>query len=229
MKVERGELAQLLQDAAAELNAAAVADENRDPFWQRRYGERGQRFMLSDGVHHFNYLAEAVRAGNPHVLEKYARWLRSVLVTRGMCSEHLADGFRVRAAHIAARGWRHAWIALDLLKCAANSLTYTDPDAAGIVPGAGGPPLPALAGLARAHGLELADVEFDARHLLSYLSDALAFDRPSILHDHLTWRGPFERQRGRPAAYLPDLLAALVPHLDGPPAELLRAAAEAHA
>lgn len=219
------ELAQRILDAAPELNAAAVADENHDPFWRARYGDRGQRFMLADGVHHFQYLAESVRAGSPHGLEKYVRWLRSVLVFRGMCSEHLADGLRIRAHHIAARGWRDAWRAVDLLHTAAASLIYTQPDAAGLVPSAGGPPLPPLQGLARAHDLSEADVAFDARHLLSYLADALAFERPAFLLDHLAWRAPFERSRGRPAPYLPALLAALVPHVDGHASELLRAAA----
>lgn len=222
-------LAQRILDAAVALNTAAVADENRDPFWLSRYGERGQRFMLSDGVHHFNYLAEAVRAQNPHVLEKYARWLRSVLVTRGMCSEHLADGLRIRATHIAAQGWRDAWQANDLLKCAIDSLTYTTGEAVGLVPGAGGPPLPPLQAIARAHGVDAGDVAFDARHLLSYLADALAFDRPAILRDHLAWRAPFERSRGRPAAYLPALLTELVDHVDEPAAALLRDAPEARA
>lgn len=224
----RAELAQRLLAAADELNAAAVAEENRDPFWRGRYGERGQRFMLADGVHHFNYLAEAVRAGTPRVLEKYAGWLRSVLVTRGMCSEHLADGFRIRAAHIAARGWRESWIAIDLLKSAVDSLIHVHPDALGVVPGAGGPPLPPLSDLARVHRIDLLAVEFDARHVLSYLADAIAFDRPGLLREHLAWRADFEAgHRGRPRGYLPDLLAALVPHLDGLAAELLRANTEA--
>jgi hypothetical protein len=212
--------------AADALNAAAVADEHRDPFWSDRYGERGHRFMLSDGVHHFNYLAEALRAGSTHVLEKYARWLRSVLVTRGMCSEHLADGLRIRARHITALGWPDTRPAVDALHAAAASLAYTTPPAAGLVLAQSDPLPPACAVLTR--HLAVDAVHHDARHLLSYLADALALDRPDLLRDHLAWRVGFERRRGRRDTYLPALLAALVDHTSSaPPAQaLLRAAAE---
>jgi len=205
----------LLAEAAA-LNAAAVDDEYRDPFWMDRYGERGRKFALSDGMHHFGYLAEAVRAGSPGVLVKYTRWLRSVLVTRGMCSEHLADGFRIRARKIAAQMWPDGEPALDLLAAAVDALTYEQPPAADLVP------LPVDDVLPRFTALGLADRRHDARHLLSYLADALAFERPSLLHEHLAWRVGFERRRGRPARQLHDFLAALASRLaDGGPARAL--------
>lgn len=221
-------LPERLLTVADALNAAAVADEHRDPFWADRYGERGHRFMVSDGVHHFNYLAEALRAGSNHVLEKYARWLRSVLVTRGMCSEHLADGFRIRARHITALGWPDAQPAVDALHAAAASLAYTDPPAAALALGPGDPLPPACAVLTR--HLAVDAVHHDARHLLSYVADALVLARPDLLRDHLAWRVGFERRRGRRDTYLPALLAALADHAStsSPPAhELLRAAVEA--
>lgn len=212
--------------AAPELNAAAVDDEHRDPFWWDRYGERGLLFMREDGMHHYQYLAEAVRAGHHHVLTKYVRWLRSVLVTRGMCSEHLADGLRVRARHLAARGWPDAGPALAAFVAAVDALTHADEPAAGLVPDPG-EPLPLCAPVAVAHGLDAVSVHHDARHLLSYLADALALGRPDLLHDHLAWRRGFEQRRGRPPAFLPDLLAALTDHAPaGPARDLLRAVQE---
>ena len=215
-------LAQRLLAGADALNAAAVADEYRDPFWSDRYGEQGRKFAVSDGMHHLGYLAEAVRAASPIVLVKYTRWLRSVLVTRGMCSEHLADGLRIRARHIAAMAWPDAAPALALLAAAVDALTYGHPPAADLVPRPDDDVLPGFT------ALDPAERRHDVRHLLSYLADALAFDRPALLHDHLAWRVGFERRRGRPDGLLRDLLAALAASLPGGPARaLLLAAAEA--
>jgi len=218
-----------LRRAAHGLNLAAVEEEYRDPFWWDRYGERGLGFAQADGQHHFDYVAEAVLAGNPHVMAKYARWLRSVLVTRGMSSEHLADGFRIRARKLADTAWPDVQPCLDALATAADALLHGDPPAAGLVPHPGARPLPLWTALARDHTLDVADIHHDARHLLSYLADALAMARPDLLRDHLVWRAGFERRRGRSDAYLPALLAALTTHVAAaPPAHaLLTTAAEA--
>ncbi|HEY0136958.1 MAG TPA: hypothetical protein VGB85_22905, partial [Nannocystis sp.] len=165
-----------LRSATPELNLAAVEEEYRDPFWWDRYGERGHRFAVEDGQHHFSYVAEAVAGGSPQLLARYARWLRGVLVARGMCSEHLADGFRIRARVLAARGWPHVDLALAAFTAAEDALRYTEGPAAGLVPAPGDPP--PGSDVAAAFAVPADEVAHDARTLLSYLADALALANP---------------------------------------------------
>lgn len=206
-----------LRAAAAELNLAAVAEEYQDPFWSDRYGERGRRFAVADGMHHFSYVAEAVAAGSPALLVKYARWLRSVLVARGMCSEHLAEGLRIRARLVAAR-WPDAAPALAAFAAAEAALQRSDGPGAAL---AGVDREAVTATLTRSSGVPAAGVADDVRVVLSYLGDALAAEDPEIVLGHLGWRAGFDQRRGRPAGYTRSLLAALVAAIPAPRARAL--------
>ena len=196
-----------LRSATAELNLAAVDEEYKDPFWSDRYGERGRRHAVEDGQYHFSYVAEAVAAGSMHLLERYARWLRSVLVARGMCSEHLADGFRIRARLLTGPEWPDAGPALAAFGCADAALRYHEGPAAGLVPAATRP--------ADRIGDESTD---ELRILRSYLADALALARPTTWIDHAVWRVGFDARRGRPRGHTRALLDALHEQLAGSPA-----------
>lgn len=217
-------LLERLRAATPVLNLAAVDEEYADPFWWDRYGERGRRFMLADGQHHYGYVAEAVAGGSTALMIRYARWLRGVLVSRGMCSEHLADGFRIRARLLAERGWKDVAPALAAFAVGEAALRHDEGPAAGVLPEPGAR-LP-LAG----EGIVGTDAErqHEARTLLSYLADALAEGRPQILLEHLAWRRGFDERRGRPAGHTPALLRALASTLPAasPAAELLAQALE---
>jgi len=197
-----------LRAEAPALNLAAVDEEYKDPFWWDRYGERGRRFMIEDGQHHYSYVAEAVAAGSTGLMVRYARWLRGVLTSRGMCSEHLADGFRIRARVLAARGWDDVAPALAAFAAGEAALRHDEGPAAGVVPEYGQRvELPAtLAG-------SDAELQHEARTLLSYLADALADERPQRLREHLAWRRGFDARRGRGEDHSPALLRALAPTL----------------
>ncbi len=211
-----------LRAAALELNLAAVDEEYHDPFWWDRFGERGRRFALEDGMHHFSYVAEAVAAESPALLVKYARWLRSVLVSRGMCSEHLAEGLRIRARRVGER-WPDAAPAVAAFAAAEASLQYTDGPAA---PLAGVDVAGPAAALASTWALPAEDIAHALRALLSYLADALAANEPEILLAHVEWREGFDRRRGRPDGYTRALLTALVDAADAVEAPAARALAE---
>lgn len=191
-----------LRSATAELNLAAVDEEYKDPFWSDRYGERGRRHALEDGQYHFSYVAEAVAAGSMHLLERYARWLRSVLVARGMCSEHLADGFRIRARLLTGPNWHDAGPALEAFACADEALRYHEGPAAGLVP--------------TTHAADAATDEL--RILRSYLADALALARPTTWIDQMVWRVGFDARRGRPRGHTRAQLDLLHEQLAGSPA-----------
>ncbi len=215
-----------IRAAAAELNAAAVDEEYRDPFWHDRYGQRGRRYALEDGQHHFNYVADAVAGGSPLLLARYARWLRDVLVARGMCSEHLADGFRIRARLLGERGWPDAHAAHAAFTVAEQALRYTEGPAAGLVPPHGTPTTRSVA--MRTFAVPPAEQGHDARTVCSYLADALAHSDPQIFLAHLAWRRGFDDRRGRPAGYGAALLRVLAEPHDpaSPPALLLARALE---
>jgi len=210
-----------LRAAAAELNRVAVDEEYQDPFWWDRYGERGRRFAVEDGMHHFNYVAEAVAAASPALIVKYVRWLRSVLVARGMCSEHLAEGLRIRGRLVGAR-WSDAGPAVAAFSAAEAALQYSEGSAAALARvDCQGP-----AGVvASRSGVAVEAVLHDLRVLLSYLGDALAAEDPEILLAQVEWRVGFDRRRARPEAHTTTLLAALEEVLALPPARALVAAA----
>lgn len=78
----------------------SVIDEAVDRLYKRypeldvKYGEVGRKKCHEDNVHHFNYLESASDVGDSKVFSDYALWLNSVLVNRGMKSDHLIDNFK---------------------------------------------------------------------------------------------------------------------------------------
>ncbi|MGF3104147.1 hypothetical protein [Rossellomorea sp. DUT-2] len=78
----------------------SVIDEAVERLYERypelavKYGEAGRKKCYEDNVHHFNYLESASDVGESNVFSDYALWLNSVLVSRGMKSDHLIDNFR---------------------------------------------------------------------------------------------------------------------------------------
>jgi len=159
------------------LAARAVALSQRvldrlyeNPFWMERYGERGRRFANEDSLHHINYLDQALAAGDAAVFERYARWLRSVLVSRGMCTEHLAENFRLLADTIADEGLPDAERASDILLSGDSALKYDSGPAARLEE-----VKPQLLAAVRAAQDGSAPIrEDDCRYLVSYLIDATA-------------------------------------------------------
>src|SRR4051812_15173560 len=88
---QRQQLAERIERLGDSFARRALSIMYANPFWDDRFGERGRRFAEEDGRHHVSYLCEALRQGDPRVMVRYARWLQSVLTTRGMCSAHLDE------------------------------------------------------------------------------------------------------------------------------------------
>ncbi|TYS90371.1 hypothetical protein [Rossellomorea aquimaris] len=78
----------------------SVIDEAVERLYERypeldvKYGEAGRKKCYEDNVHHFSYLESASDVRESNVFSDYALWLNSVLVSRGMKSDHLIDNFR---------------------------------------------------------------------------------------------------------------------------------------
>jgi hypothetical protein len=163
-------LRRALAEQAIPLSQRVLDRMYENPFWMERYGERGRRFANEDSLHHVSYLDQALAAGDPAIFERYAQWLRTVLVTRGMCSEHLAENFRLLAAAIADAALPDAADAREVLMRGDAALRYVD-GRAGVLERARQSLLDAVAA-AEPAGPPLRDD--DRRYLVSYLIDAAA-------------------------------------------------------
>jgi len=216
-----------MQDALGKRVVDAMYASN--PFWQERFGERGRRFALSDAAYHLSYLASALRIGSPSVFTEYARWLRTVLVTRGMCTRHLGDNFRAIESAVRAHVVQDTGPVLALLEAAQEALRYTD----------------GLEGRIEAHASEIASSvrdalyarhpEWGARHgeagvrrcaddvlyHLAYLADAIHVGQAGLFRAYVELIGAFLARRGLPPGELAETLDLVRAALAGavPPKE----------
>lgn len=224
------ELADRIEARKQEIAARACDMMYEDPFWAARFGERGRKFSAEDGAYHVTYLLEALRSGNPGVIESYARWLRTVLVTRGMCSRHLAQNFARLAEAIRGIGIEGAEPALAMLRAAEEALVYRSGPAGELQaqgvedvvsgqPGgsAGGEP-GGSAGGGEADGMRGRVLREHLACVASLFLDALALDRGDLFAAHARFMGGLYRQGGgsvEPLRAALDALAARAEGLDG--------------
>ncbi len=159
-------LAQELLGASARLSERVLAEMYQDPFWAARFGERGRTHSRNDGDFHIKYLAEALESEDSSVFGSYARWLRELLVSRGMRSRHLADNFIKLAVAISSEAFAGHERAVAILQAGALALVYEGGEAGEIE-----------ALRARLGTSGTSDHARD--HLLSYLADAAAYAQPS--------------------------------------------------
>jgi hypothetical protein len=166
-------LRQALQAHARDLSQQVLNRMYENPWWMERYGARGRHFADEDSLHHISYLEQALAHPDAMVFEKYAHWLQSVLVSRGMCTEHLAENFRLLGDAIVSRGLPDAEAAVRILHRGIAALRYRTGPAA----------------MLEAHHDRLQQAvetahgaarmrEDDRRYLVSYLIDAIATSRP---------------------------------------------------
>lgn len=160
---------------ARELSQRVLDRMYENPFWQERYGARGRQFADEDSLFHLKYLDQALAADDAAVFEKYARWLRGILVSRGMCSEHLAENFRLLSDEIDTLGLPAASAATAILDRGARSLTYTD-GPAGLLESRRHVLLAAVEQSPAAAAMR----EDDRRYLVSYFLDAAATQNPQL-------------------------------------------------
>ena len=208
-------VARLAREAPA-LSASVIAAMYEHPFWLERFGERGRKFASEDGQQHVAYLVQALVAHDPAVLTRYARWLRSVLTTRGMCSRHLEENFERLARAIGATV-DDAAVATEYLREACLALSYEANPARELQDA-----MPRLADAAAAelerahpgaisvwgtHG-EVAHRD-DMLHYLSYLSDAAEIRKPEGFLDYVAFVYSNAVERGRHAELVVAALGAL--------------------
>ena len=182
-----------LAAAAPRLTERVLGEMYANPFWRERFGDRGRLHAGKDGDFHVRYLCESLAAGDHGVFINYARWLRELLVARGMCSRHLAENFERLAQAIDDEPWPDRARAVATLHTGAHSLTYVDGE-----PGALDQSRGELA--TRAAGADLSRDELDIH--LSYLADAVAAAEPTRFASYLQFLGGWFARCDRPVAHL---------------------------
>lgn len=202
-------LARQVEERQERLAAASVEGMYADPFWFARYGEaRARRFGGEDAVFHVRYLVQALDASDAGILERYARWLQGLLVTRGMCSLHIDTHFLGLRDALEHEGLTQPPEALEYMDAARAALVWPEgpanavhqelpqllPQTARALAPPGEPPPPAL--------------ETELRLQFSYLMDALGTQRPALFVEHVRWYAGFWPRRGLERGFR-ELLAAM--------------------
>jgi hypothetical protein len=178
-----------LEARATRLALASVEWMYQDPFWDARFGrERARRFGKEDAQFHVRYLVQALLEQRPSVMEGYATWLRTLLVTRGMCTLHLDQNFAGLQAALAVEGFGPGSPPQTYVQAARTALRYPAGHARTLQERA--------SELARRAAQELLTELPAALHPrleeellihLSYLADAIGLGHPEAFAQHVDW------------------------------------------
>lgn len=188
-------LATALEALAPELTKRVLDTMYEDPFWLARYGARGRKHAEADSRYHVSYLAEALRSSDPRVMTRYATWLRSVLVSRGMSSQHLAENFALLASALS-----------DALPRTELACAYLDEARAALRYEQG------LAYWLEQHEQTLLEGTLGAlpaepsrsrqlREWFGHFVDSVHCGRPGLFQQHVQWLTTYRSERGEPALH----------------------------
>ncbi len=95
------------------------------------YGERGRSFTAEDNLWHMNFLDAAIAVGFPDHFDRYADWLVSFLVPRGLRPEHVAGAFgfladAIEEAEVEPQEREHRRQLVEVLRSTAARVEYDD-------------------------------------------------------------------------------------------------------
>ncbi len=210
-----GALAQALRARAGELTDAVLKRMYENRFWHARFGERADVHGQKDGHFHLDYLAQALRAGDEGVMVHYAQWLRTLLVSRGMCTRHLQENLMLLGEEVARLGLPGGARAVAVLNAAAAGLRHEAGPAAALQAAAGSLSQRAVGRIASAQPALYGGredwrrvCEDDARYHFEYAADALASSRPELFAEYLRFIRGFLGGVGVPGAHLDLMLDA---------------------
>lgn len=221
-------LVERLQAKAPELGRRAIAEMYQNPFWQERFGAHGRENSDKDGQFHVSYLIQALVASEAGVLTSYARWLQTLLVSRGMCTRHIDENFE-RLGRAIKEDIPDAEPALALLRAARQALIYDSGVARELMLAAdvlapkvvdalsrrqpswfsAASSYPSLATFESIHQAELARCKGDVLDYVAYLADALHAERPELFVAHAVWMKGFNARRHGQASRVEETLSAL--------------------
>ncbi len=89
------QVSQALAEASGAVTEQLVAAQfSRQPQLALRYGPQGRAKCLQDAQYHLSYLNQAIAMDAPELFSEYVRWSRSMLDSRGIAADDLADHLR---------------------------------------------------------------------------------------------------------------------------------------
>ena len=228
-------LADYIERLGDSIARRAMAIMYANPFWDDRFGARGRRFAEEDGRHHVAYLCEALRQGASEPVERYARWVQSILTTRGMCSAHLDENLERIGGIILSEELPEAHVAVAFLDAGRRALCYQPGPARDVQDASDAIGVEVRRTLSSANPRWRDEWGPDSASRLtatvewpvSYLADALALQREEQLASYLAWLTDFATRREIPAASVSAFLDALAGALDRLPPATMKLAAEA--
>jgi hypothetical protein len=221
-------LAERIGAKASELGRRAIGEMYQNPFWQERFGARGREMSDQDSQFHLSYLIQALSSSQPEVLTRYARWLQTLLVSRGMCSRHIHENFE-RLARAIGDEISEPEPAIELLRAARQALIYehgpgrelmlcAEPLAERVVDAlwarqpswfSAASSYSSLATFESIHQAERTRCKSDVLDYIAYLADALHAERPELFVAHATWMHGFLARGNGPGARVEETLSAL--------------------
>lgn len=163
------ELAARIREEGPRISARVMEEMWQDPFWEKRFGQRGRARAKEDAAFHVEYLAQAVEMSDVDVMKRYAFWLQTILTTRGMSTRHLDDNF-ARLAEALARHLPETEAAVEYLEGARSALRHAE-----------GPARELQDACDRLSPRE------EIRYVLAHLADAIALGRPDVFAAHAKW------------------------------------------
>jgi hypothetical protein len=221
-------LSERLQAKSSVLGERATREMYDDPFWQARFGARGREMAEKDSQYHLSYLVQALAAEDAGVFESYARWLQTLLISRGMCSRHIAENFQrleqaiedevdqPKAALEVLRAGRAALVypggpARELQLCAEQLAERTLEALVSRQPSwfsmaATRTSMAAFESVAQA---EQARFKRDVLDQIAYLADAMNAGRGDLFADHVAWMHEYASARQGPVTRIQETLLAL--------------------
>ncbi len=186
-----------IEVASGSLNDAMFAEYYANPFWEARFGERGRRRTREDNLFHLKYFITALSAGDIAIFADYWKWLRPMLVLRGISTRHVREFIEVTERHLRPM-IADFWPEVDpYFEAAYAAMAYEHPACQALNVRA-----EAIAAAVSRHLLEARPATVwtgcrqDNQYLLSYLMDAAANQAPRLYRDYLTWIGGFLAGRG---------------------------------
>lgn len=99
----RQDIIEAIEKAESEVVAAMMAEFYQNPFWEARFGEKGRKHTQKDSNYNLRHLITAIAVDYPPSLSEHYRWLRGLLVYRGMCTRHVRETIDLIGRELSAR------------------------------------------------------------------------------------------------------------------------------
>ena len=192
---ETARLSTSIEAQRAEVVSETAAALLANPFWMRRFGERGRQFILQDLNYNFDFLTAAVRVASPTSLVNYYLWQREMLVARGLCTRHLHETQEETHRRLLERLPELGGPLKPFFEASRTGLGYSHPDCHALdaielqvceAATACMYPRPSAENLSQRRRCTQ-----DNRYFLSYLLDAVAFNQPGYFLEMMAWIANF--------------------------------------